>query len=101
VAAFELSYQRLDEISALVFRALPLNPGPDVSAAAAAVLRFLCCVDLAAVLLGLGDHGEYLAGAGPADRVYPSGDNDVRQCWQLFPGWGGRGRLGSAGGGLV
>jgi hypothetical protein len=30
-AAFELSYRRLDETAARVFRLLPVNPGPDVS----------------------------------------------------------------------
>jgi tetratricopeptide (TPR) repeat protein len=37
-AAFELSYRRLDEAHARLFRLLPLNPAPDVSTAAAAVL---------------------------------------------------------------
>jgi tetratricopeptide (TPR) repeat protein len=37
-AAFELSYRQLDEDAARVFRLLPVNPGPDVSTAAAAVL---------------------------------------------------------------
>ena len=40
-AAFELSYRRLDETPARVFRLLPVNPGPDVSTAAAAVLADL------------------------------------------------------------
>ena len=38
VAAFELSYRRLEKIPAKMFRLLPVNPGPDVSTAAAAVL---------------------------------------------------------------
>jgi hypothetical protein len=33
-AAFELSYRRLNETSARVFRLLPVNPGPDISTAA-------------------------------------------------------------------
>jgi tetratricopeptide (TPR) repeat protein len=37
-AAFGLSYRRLDETAAQVFRLLPVNPGPDVSTAAAAAL---------------------------------------------------------------
>ena len=37
-AAFELSYQRLDELQAQVFRLMPVNPGPDESTAAIAVL---------------------------------------------------------------
>ena len=40
-AAFELSYRRLDETAAQVFRLLPVNPGPDISTAAAAVLADL------------------------------------------------------------
>jgi tetratricopeptide (TPR) repeat protein len=37
-AAFELSYRRLDAMSAAVFRLLPVNPSPDASTAAIAVL---------------------------------------------------------------
>ena len=37
-AAFELSYRRLDEAAARVFRLLPVNPGPDTSTAAVAAL---------------------------------------------------------------
>ena len=37
-AAFELSYRQLDEVVARVFRLLSVNPGPDVSTAAAAAL---------------------------------------------------------------
>ena len=37
-AAFELSYRQLDEDAARLFRLLPVNPGPDVSTAAAAAL---------------------------------------------------------------
>ena len=37
-AAFELSYRRLPDIQAQLFRLLSVNPGPDVSIAAAAVL---------------------------------------------------------------
>ena len=40
-AAFELSYRQLDETAARVFRLLPVNPGPDVSTAAAAALADL------------------------------------------------------------
>jgi tetratricopeptide (TPR) repeat protein len=40
-ASFELSYQRLEGVPARVFRLLPVNPGPDVSTAAAAVLADL------------------------------------------------------------
>ena len=37
-AAFELSYQQLDEDAARLFRLLPASPGPDVSTDAAAEL---------------------------------------------------------------
>jgi len=37
-AAFDLSYRRLDEAAARLFRLLAVNPGPDVSTAAAATL---------------------------------------------------------------
>ncbi len=40
-AAFELSYRRLQDIQARVFRLLPVNPGPDVSTTAVAVLTHL------------------------------------------------------------
>ena len=37
-AAFELSYRQLDVAAGLLFRLLPVNPGPDVCTAAAAAL---------------------------------------------------------------
>ena len=37
-AAFDLSYRHLDDAAARLFRLLPVNPGPDVSTAAAAAL---------------------------------------------------------------
>ena len=40
-AAFKLSYRQLGEVAARVFRLLPVNPGPDVSTAAAAALADL------------------------------------------------------------
>ena len=40
-AAFGLSYRRLDDMAARVFRLLPVNPGPDISTAAAAALADL------------------------------------------------------------
>jgi tetratricopeptide (TPR) repeat protein len=52
-AAFELSCRRLDEASARVFRLLPVNPGPDVSTAAAAVLADLPVMGVRRVLAGL------------------------------------------------
>ena len=51
--AFELSYRRLEETSARVFRLLPINPGPDVSAAAAAILADLPVTEVRGVLAGL------------------------------------------------
>ena len=52
-AAFELSYRRLDETFARVFRLLPVNPGPDISTAAAAVLADLPVTEVRRVLAGL------------------------------------------------
>ena len=52
-AAFELSYARLDGTASRMFRLLPLNPGPDVSAAAAAVLADLPSGQVRRVLAGL------------------------------------------------
>jgi tetratricopeptide (TPR) repeat protein len=52
-AAFELSYRRLDDVSARVFRLLPVNPGPDVSTAAAAALADLPASKVRTVLAGL------------------------------------------------
>lgn len=37
-AAFDLSYQRLDPAQAFMFRLFPVNPGPEISTQAAAVL---------------------------------------------------------------
>lgn len=51
--AFELSCRGLDEASARVFRLLPVNPGPDVSTAAAAVLADLPVGEVRMVLAGL------------------------------------------------
>ena len=51
-AAFELSYRRLDETAARVFRLLPVDPGPDVSTAAAAVLADLPVGEVRSVLAG-------------------------------------------------
>jgi hypothetical protein len=52
-AAFGLSYRRLDDASARVFRLLSLNPGPDVSTAAAAALAGLPTGAVRQVLGGL------------------------------------------------
>ena len=67
-AAFELSYRRLDDISARLFRALPLGPGPDLSAAAAAVLADLPASQVRGVLGGLARAHLIEAAPGAAGR---------------------------------
>jgi len=52
-AAFELSYRRLDETSARVFRLLPVNPGPAVSTVVVAVLASLPVGKVRGVMSGL------------------------------------------------
>jgi tetratricopeptide (TPR) repeat protein len=52
-AAFKLSYDRLDETAARVFRLLPVGPGPDVSTEAAAVLVDLPVPNVRRVLADL------------------------------------------------
>ena len=52
-AAFELSYRRLEEIPARLFRLLPVNTGPDISTAAAAALVDLPVREVRTVLAGL------------------------------------------------
>lgn len=52
-AAFELSYRRLEKRPARLFRLLPVNPGPDVSAAAAAILADLPLVQARGILRAL------------------------------------------------
>jgi tetratricopeptide (TPR) repeat protein len=61
--AFELSYRRLAEIPARVFRLLPVSPGPDVSTAAVAVLADLPSGQARRVLSGLAQ--AHLAEAAP------------------------------------
>ena len=51
--AFRLSYARLDETSARVFRLMPVNPGPDVSTAAVTILTDLPAVKVSGVLRSL------------------------------------------------
>jgi tetratricopeptide (TPR) repeat protein len=53
MAAFGLSYQRLTSASARLFRLLALNPGPDVSTAAAAALAGLPAPETRRLLAGL------------------------------------------------
>jgi tetratricopeptide (TPR) repeat protein len=52
-AAFELSYHRLNETDAHVFRLLPVNPGPDISTSAAAALADLPTGEVRKVLASL------------------------------------------------
>jgi hypothetical protein len=52
-AAFDLSYWRLDDTSARLFRLLPVNPGPDVCSASAAVLADLPLARVRRMLAGL------------------------------------------------
>jgi tetratricopeptide (TPR) repeat protein len=52
-AAFELSYRRLEEVPAQVFRLLPVNPGPDVSTDVAAILAGQPVGEARQVLAGL------------------------------------------------
>jgi tetratricopeptide (TPR) repeat protein len=52
-AAFELSYRRHDDASARLFRLLPVNPGPDASTAAIAVLADLTVGETREVLVKL------------------------------------------------
>ena len=67
-AAFELSYRQLDEAAARVFRLLSVNPGPDVSTAAAAVLADLPVSEVRRVLGQLVRAHLVEAGAGAAGR---------------------------------
>jgi hypothetical protein len=64
-AAFELSFSRLDATAARVFRLLPVNPGPDTSTAAAAVIADLPVSEVRMVLGRLAR--AHLAEAVPGD----------------------------------
>ena len=63
-AAFELSYRRLEPVPARVFRLLPVDPGPNVSTAAAAHLADLPVSKIRRVLAGLAQ--AHLIEAAPA-----------------------------------
>lgn len=52
-AAFELSYRKLEERAAQLFRLLPVNPGPDVSTTAAAALAGLPVAEIRGMLRAL------------------------------------------------
>lgn len=67
-AAFELSYRRLDAASAAVFRLLPVNPGPDASTAAIAVLVDLSAGETRKVLARLAQAHLVEAAPGAAGR---------------------------------
>ena len=67
-ATFELSYRQLDEATARVFRMLSVNPGPDVSTAAAAALADLPVREIRRVIGQLVRAHLVEAAAGPAGR---------------------------------
>ena len=67
-AAVELSYRRLSETAARVFRLLPVNPGPDVSTGAAAVLADLPVREIRRVLAGLARAHLIQAASGGGER---------------------------------
>ena len=67
-AAFELSYRRLDEISGRVFRLLPVNPGPEVSTEAVAVMAGLPASRAREILKGLARAHLIEIVSGMADR---------------------------------
>ncbi len=67
-AAFELSYQQLEETTARVFRVLPVNPGPDLSTTAAGVLADLPAGKARRALGQLSRAHLLEAAAGTADR---------------------------------
>ena len=71
-AAFELSYRRLDRNAARMFRLLPVNPGPSVSTAAAAVLADLPISEVRGILGGLARAhlADAAAGAGGRWRMH-------------------------------
>ena len=65
---FERCYQLLAEVPAQVFRMLPLNPGPDASAAATAALAGLSTVEATAALEKLAREHLIETMAGPPRR---------------------------------
>ena len=67
-AAFELSYRRLEPVPAQVFRLLPVDPGPNVSTAAAAHLAELPVSKIRRVLAGLARAHLIEAASGDGDR---------------------------------
>ncbi len=67
-AAFELSYRRLEELPARVFRLLPVNPGPDFSSVAAAVIANVPFGETHQVLVDLAQ--AHLVEAAPSGAPY-------------------------------
>jgi tetratricopeptide (TPR) repeat protein len=67
-AELELSYHRLADTAARVFRLLPVNPGPDMSTAAAAVLADLSVSEVRGVLAGLAQASLVEAASGSRGR---------------------------------
>jgi tetratricopeptide (TPR) repeat protein len=67
-AAFELSYRRLEEVPARVFRLLPASPGTDISTGAAAALADLPAGQARGVLAGLAKAHLVEAAPGAAGR---------------------------------
>ena len=64
----DLSYRRLAETAARMFRLLPVNPGPDVSTAVAAVLTDLSASEARGVLADLARAGLVEAASGSGGR---------------------------------
>ena len=67
-AAFELSYRRLEEAAARVFRLLPVNPGPDLSTSAVTVLAGLPAGQVPRVLRDLDSAHLIESAPGAQDR---------------------------------
>ena len=67
-AAFELSYRRLNEADARVFRLLPVNPGPDVSAEVVTILAYPPISNARKVVRSLVKAHLVEAAAGAGDR---------------------------------
>lgn len=67
-AAFDLSYRQLDTATARVFRLLPINPGPDLSATTVEALAYLSTADARTALSRLARPHLVEAAAGGAGR---------------------------------
>jgi tetratricopeptide (TPR) repeat protein len=80
-AAFELSYRRLGELPARVFRLLPVNPGPDVSSLAAAVLANVPFEEVQKMLVDLARAHLVEAAPGGAVSVYRWRTHDLLRLY--------------------